>query len=218
MRAVSRRDDESGMALITVFMVLMLASALMVGFFATIAADQRANGIDRDQTQAYAAAHAGLEKLTSAMATLFVTDYSPSKVQIDAIVAQPPVIPGFAYTAPGGAVGSGYAVTYNASTVPGPNFGNPVPDTATGTADHGGTVCRLQGHHHEIPDHGHRAVDRRRRSAPAPRAADGGGAGVPVRRVLRDRPDLLRRRRTSTSADASRPTATCFSPRSRARR
>ena len=95
MRAVSRRDDESGMALITVFMVLMLASALMVGFFAAIVADQKANGIDRDQTQAYAAAHAGLEKLTSDLATLFVTDYSPSKAQIDAIVAQPPVIPGF---------------------------------------------------------------------------------------------------------------------------
>jgi len=52
MRAVSHRDDESGMALITVFMVLMLASALMVGFFATIVADQKSNGIDRDQTQA----------------------------------------------------------------------------------------------------------------------------------------------------------------------
>src|SRR4029078_3534853 len=41
MRAGSDRGDESGMALVTVFMVLMLASALMVGFFATIVADQR---------------------------------------------------------------------------------------------------------------------------------------------------------------------------------
>src|SRR6185436_17061252 len=81
MRAGSRRHDESGMALITVFMVLMVASALMVGFFAAIVADQKENGIDRDQTQAYAAAHAGLEKLTSNLATLFTTDYSPSKAQ-----------------------------------------------------------------------------------------------------------------------------------------
>src|SRR6185295_14491790 len=128
MRAVSRRNDESGMALITVFMVLMLASALMVGFFATIIADQRANGIDRDQTQAYAAAHAGLEKLTSDMATLFVTDYSPSKAQIDRIRAKPPVIPGFAFIAPGGLAGSGYDVTFKAETDnTKPTFGDPVP-------------------------------------------------------------------------------------------
>src|SRR4029079_9048237 len=99
-----------GMALVTVFMVLMLASALMVGFFATIVADQKSNGIDRDQTQAYAAAHAGLEKLTSDLAAPVVTSYSPSRAQIDAIVAKPPVIAGFTFTAPGGAVGSGYAV------------------------------------------------------------------------------------------------------------
>ena len=46
-------------------MVLMLVSALMVGFVTAIVADQRASGLDRDQTQAYAAAHAGLEQLTS---------------------------------------------------------------------------------------------------------------------------------------------------------
>src|SRR3977135_116074 len=120
MRAVSQRDDESGMALITVFMVLMLASALMVGFFATIVADQRSNGIDRDQTQAYAAAHAGLEKLTSNLAGLFITDYNPSKAKIDLIMTTPPVIPGVTYTAPGSTTaGSGYLVTYTGDPNPG---------------------------------------------------------------------------------------------------
>ena len=52
-------------------MVLMLVAALMVGFVASIIADTRASGLDRDQTQAYAAAHAGLEKLTSDLSTLF---------------------------------------------------------------------------------------------------------------------------------------------------
>src|SRR6185503_6574249 len=146
MRAVSHRDDESGMALITVFMVLMLASALMVGFFATIVADQKSNGIDRDQTQAYAAAHAGLEKLTSNMAALFVTDYSPSKAQIDAIMSKPPLIAGFAYTAPGGTVGSGYSVTYKAETNPlSANFGNPVPDLAAGTTITSGPYAGFKG-------------------------------------------------------------------------
>ena len=143
---VSHRDDESGMALITVFMVLMLASALMVGFFAAIVADQRSNGIDRDQTQAYAAAHAGLEKLTSNMAALFITDYSPSKAQIDVIMSKPPIIPGFNFTAPGGAVGSGYAVTYTAETNPlSPNFGNPIPDLAAGTTITSGPYAGFKG-------------------------------------------------------------------------
>jgi hypothetical protein len=127
-------------------MVLMVAAALMVGFFATIIADQRANGIDRDQTQAYAAAHAGLEKLTSAMATLFVTDYSPSKVQIDRIIAKPPVIPGFDFIAPGGAAGSGYMVTYKAETDnTKPTFGDPVPDDIKGTPITAGPYAGFKG-------------------------------------------------------------------------
>ena len=43
----------------------------MAGFVTVIVADQRSSGLDRDQTQAYAAAHAGLEKLTSDLAGLF---------------------------------------------------------------------------------------------------------------------------------------------------
>ena len=50
-------------------MVMMLVSVLMVGFVAAIIADNRASGLDRDQTQAYAAAHAGLEQLTSDLST-----------------------------------------------------------------------------------------------------------------------------------------------------
>ena len=66
-----------------VIMVMMLCSALMVGFVTAIVADQRASGLDRDQTQAYAAAHAGLEQLTSDLSDLFTTDFSPSAPQID---------------------------------------------------------------------------------------------------------------------------------------
>jgi hypothetical protein len=132
------------MALITVFMVLMVASALMVGFFATIIADQRANGIDRDQTQAYAAAHAALEKLTSDMATLFTVDYSPNKAQINLIKAKPPTIPGFSFIAPGGVAGSGYDVTFKADTNPA-NLGNPAPENATGTPITAGPYAGFNG-------------------------------------------------------------------------
>ena len=106
-RAVSRRraGDETGMALITTILVMMLCSVLMVGFVTAIVADQRASGLDRDQTQAYAVAHAGLEQLTSDLSTLFTTDFSPSRAQVDALVVNPPALPGFQYLSPGRHVG-----------------------------------------------------------------------------------------------------------------
>ncbi len=128
MKAVSRRGNESGMALVTTMMVLMLASALMIGFFAAIVADQRANGIDRDQSQAYAAAHAGLEKLTSDLATLFEGNFAPTSAAINTLATRPPAIPGFNFIAPGGAAGSGYAITY-----PTDAQGNPAPVSPNGT-------------------------------------------------------------------------------------
>ena len=59
------------MALLSAILVLMLMSALLVGFVALVNADQAASGINRDQTQAYAAAHAGVEKLTADLGQLF---------------------------------------------------------------------------------------------------------------------------------------------------
>lgn len=123
---------EEGMALVTVILVTMLCAALMVGFVSAIATDQRSSGLDRDQTQAYAVAHAGLEKLTSDLTGLFRTDFSPNAAQI-ATVAGPanrPSIQGFEYLAPEG--GSGYTIGFNADATPG-NLGNPAPESMLGS-------------------------------------------------------------------------------------
>lgn len=144
MKAPHVRNDESGMALIITLMVLMLASALMVSFFAAISADQRTSGIDRDQTQAYAAAHAGLEKLTTDLARLFDADFSPSKSQIDAITvdAKKPVIPNFTFIAPDGT--SGYTIKAKADSGA-PNY-TPLPlDTVNGTPITSGPFQGLRG-------------------------------------------------------------------------
>ena len=138
MKAALLRGRDSGMALVTVLLVLMLASALMVGFFAAIAADQRAGGIDRDQTQAYAVAQAGLEKLTSDLASLFDVDFSPSAAELNTLGNNPPVIPGFHYTAPTG--GSGYTVTFT----PDAN-GNPKPADPNGTTISAGPYQGFRG-------------------------------------------------------------------------
>ena len=85
MRRVSRKVDESGIALITALLVLTLIAGLMAGMFAAINLETRSHAIDRDQTQVYAAAHAGLEKLTADLAGLFVTDFSPRVTQLNAL-------------------------------------------------------------------------------------------------------------------------------------
>ena len=73
-RAVTR-DREAGVALLSAILVLMLMSAILVGFITMVNTDQAASGINRDQTQAYAAAHAGVEKLTSDLGNYFQTNF-----------------------------------------------------------------------------------------------------------------------------------------------
>jgi hypothetical protein len=134
-RMRERAEEDRGMALMLVLMVLMLLSALMVGFMTSIIADSRSGGVDRDGTQAYAAAHAGMEKLTSDLAALFSSDYSPSGTQISNTAANPPTISGFTYTDPDGS--SGYKVQYTAvvggvnTLVQTPSTAVPVPNNPT---------------------------------------------------------------------------------------
>ncbi len=154
-------SDQSGMALITALLALMLISALMAGLVAAVSTDQRGASINRDQTQAYAAAHAGLEQLTSDLGQLFVTDVSPSGAQITAVAAHPPVINGFEFVAPGGGDGSGYTVTFtadgngnpqaipNADITTGPFTGfkglvTPYTMTVTARSNGGGAEVRLR--------------------------------------------------------------------------
>lgn len=106
---VHRWQREEGMTLLATVMVMMLISALLVGFASLVVADQQASGLNRDQTQAYAAAHAGLEKLTADLGDLFVGgNFNPTRAQLDDLEAEPPDLEGFAYQTPSGA--SGYRI------------------------------------------------------------------------------------------------------------
>lgn len=120
------RHGESGMALVIVMLVMMLGMGLMAGMFAAVSSDARTNSFDKDQSQAYAAAHAGLEKLTATLGRLFDNDPSPNAAQINALTATPPVISGIEYTSAGG--GTGYTVTFTPDPCTCPNAGNPLPD------------------------------------------------------------------------------------------
>ncbi len=80
MRTGSHRSGESGVVLLTTLLILMMVVGADGGLLRRRQLGrQRATAIDRDQTQAYAVAHAGLEKLTSDLAQLFAADFSPSR-------------------------------------------------------------------------------------------------------------------------------------------
>ena len=203
---LGRRED--GVALIVTLMVLMLVSVLMVGFVAAIVADQRASGLDRDQTQAYAAAHAGLEQLTSDLTRLFAADFSPNATQIGNIAATPPTVPDSRSSPRAAAAGSGYGCTPRIAD----GTGNPLPEDPTNRHHHHGRpLSGLPRHHHAVQHHGHGAVTRRRRGPDAAHAADRRDSGVPVRACSR-RPTWRSTpaRKLSASADACTRTATCF--------
>jgi hypothetical protein len=103
------KAGESGMALVTTILIMALMSGLLIGFYAMVAADQQASGVNRDQTQAYAAAHAGLEKLTASLGAMFTGgNYSPTAAQITALTTTPPALTGFQYLAADGT--SGYTI------------------------------------------------------------------------------------------------------------
>lgn len=76
-----RTSNERGIALVATLLVMLLMSALMVGFTTVVMSDQKFRGIDRDRTQALYAAHAGLEKMTVDLYNLFSTSVAPSTTQ-----------------------------------------------------------------------------------------------------------------------------------------
>ena len=83
-----------GMALVTVMLMLMLGTAIAAGFAAVVMNEHRQQLTDRDRTQAFYGAHAGLEKATTDLGMAFSNNYAPTGAQITAIDATPPAISG----------------------------------------------------------------------------------------------------------------------------
>ncbi len=96
-----RISNERGIAMITTLLVLMLISALLVGFTTMVVSDQRFRFIDRDRGQAFYAASGGVEKLTTDLGNTFLSNIAPTGAQVAALVqtTSVPVITGVTYTA-----------------------------------------------------------------------------------------------------------------------
>jgi hypothetical protein len=111
MKNNRNKTSEQGVALITAMLILLLLSSLIAAFIMLVMTDQGVNGIDRDQTQAFYAAYAGMEQMTANLGTLFNANYAASAAQVNAIAAAPPVLPGIAFIDPKTG-GSGYQINF----------------------------------------------------------------------------------------------------------
>src|ERR1700704_3300863 len=89
-----RNPNERGIAMITTLLVLMLMSALLVGFTTVVMSDQRYRFIDRDRGQAFYAASAGVEKLTADLGNLFLGYVAPTSTQVSNLTLTAPNISG----------------------------------------------------------------------------------------------------------------------------
>src|SRR5712692_6698398 len=111
-----RTSSERGIAMVATLLVMLLVSALMVGFTAVVMSDQRFRGLDRDRTAAFYAAHAGLEKLTTDLGNLFFVTVSPTAAQLNTLQAavNQPSLQGITFVQADGT--SGYVLSRQAAT------------------------------------------------------------------------------------------------------
>jgi hypothetical protein len=108
-----KSNKEAGIALLTTLLLMVLMSAMMVGFMIMVSDGQRLSGMNDDQSRAFYGAESGMEKFTADLGTLFSTTYAPTGAQVDALATQPPVMPastGITYV--DGAGNPAYTISY----------------------------------------------------------------------------------------------------------
>ena len=115
---------EDGIALVSALLILLLMSSLMVGFMAMATTDIRVREMSGARTQAFYAAHAGIEQLTADIGDLFTSNFAPTGAQINALTAVAPDLPGVTWLEPDG--DSGYRIDF-----PADDDGNPEAETRT---------------------------------------------------------------------------------------
>jgi hypothetical protein len=107
---LGRLKDETGAAIASAMMVLVLLAGVSAGMMALVITDTRVRALDGTRTQAFYAVHAGLEQLTADLGDLFAKDYAPSAAEINALAANAPTNLGAVWQEPDGT--SGYRVTF----------------------------------------------------------------------------------------------------------
>ncbi len=119
-----RAQRESGIALITVLLLLLLVSAVIAGMTWMVMTDQRLGGNNVNRDLAFYGAEAGMEKLTADMGNQFATEGAITSTDVTNLETTPPSISGITFTNASG--GSTYII--ECGTTPSPC--TPTPQTA----------------------------------------------------------------------------------------
>ena len=127
---MTRRSD-SGIALMTTMMVMLLLSSLLVGFTTLVMQDGRLGAMDLGRSEAFYVTHAGLEQLTTDLGELFAADFSPSGDTVRALATTLPSLPGVTWEEPDGS--PGYRIDFE-TTTGNPLTGDPVSENRTITS------------------------------------------------------------------------------------
>ena len=123
--------SDSGIALMTTMMVMLLLSSLLVGFSTLVIQDGRLGAMDLGRSEAFYTTHAGLEQLTTDLGELFNADFSPSGDTVRALSTTLPPLPGVTWEEPDGS--PGYRVDFE-TTTGNPLTGDPVSANRTITS------------------------------------------------------------------------------------
>ncbi|HXD34390.1 MAG TPA: PilX N-terminal domain-containing pilus assembly protein [Pyrinomonadaceae bacterium] len=84
------RASERGAALATAILMLALLSVIALSVLSVVQVETRVAGSDLEKTQAFYAAAAGIEKMTSDFSTLFARTSRPTTTQLTNIAGSPP--------------------------------------------------------------------------------------------------------------------------------
>jgi PilX N-terminal len=109
-RKFVRTRRETGIALITALLILLLVSSIIIGMCWMVMSDQRMGGNNSDRQAAFYAAEAGMEKMTADIGQQYTATNALSSADITTVMSKPPVIPGVTYTNASGT--SGYLINY----------------------------------------------------------------------------------------------------------
>ena len=125
------RHSDSGIALMTTMMVMLLLSSLLVGFTTLVMQDGRLGAMDLGRSEAFYVTHAGLEQLTTDLGELFAADFSPSGDTVRALATTLPPLTGVTWEEPDGS--PGYRIDFE-TTTGNPLTGDPVSENRTITS------------------------------------------------------------------------------------
>jgi hypothetical protein len=110
MRAAKKiLHRQSGIALLTTILLMVLMSSMLVGFVLLINSGQKLSGMNNDYGKAFYSAEAGMEKLTADLGTLFDANYAPPSAQVNFLQTAPPAIAGVTFVNGDGS--PGYTIT-----------------------------------------------------------------------------------------------------------